>query len=65
MDENAWTANKQDLDDHFKILTGAYEPIYNRTVEYRDREKTYNQTIGYFAGIYQKSEELKTTHPWL
>lgn len=65
MDENAWTASKQDLEDHFKILTGVYEPIYNRTVEYRNREKTFNETIQYFAAIYKKTGELATSHPWV
>lgn len=37
MDDNAWSATKQEFEDHFKILTGVYDPIYNRTSEYRNR----------------------------
>ena len=65
MDENAWTASKQEFEDHFKTLTSVYEPIYNRTVEYQNREKAYNESLQYFGAVYQKTNELLKSHPWI
>ena len=55
MDENAWTASKQEIEDHFQVLTTAYNPIYNRTLEYQNREKAYNESIQYFGAVYKKT----------
>lgn len=65
MDENAWTAEKEQFEEHFKTLTNTYEPIYNRTSEYKSREATYNETFKYLGAVYQKTEELLKTHPWV
>lgn len=65
MDENAWTADKSEFESHFRTLTEAYNPIYNRTAEYQGREKTYNESLQYFGAVYKKTSELLTTHPWI
>ena len=65
MDENAWTATKEDFESHFKLLYAVYEPIYNRTTEYQDREKSYNATMGLLSNVYLKTEDLNKTHEWL
>ena len=65
MDENAWTASKQEIEDHFQVLTTAYNPIYNRTLEYQNREKAYNESIQYFGAVYKKTSQLLSSHPWI
>lgn len=39
--------------------------MYNRTTEYRNRESAYNETLGFIATVYKKTNELLTTHTWL
>lgn len=65
MDENAWTASKDEFESHFKTLTNSYHPIYNRTAEYQGREKAYNESLQYFSAVYKKTSELLNTHPWV
>ena len=48
-----------------KLLYAVYEPIYNRTTEYQDREKSYNATMGLLSNVYLKTEDLNKTHEWL
>lgn len=65
LDENAWTASKENFEEHFKILSEAYHPIHNRSTEYRNREKTYNESMGYLGMVYQKTSDLLTSHIWI
>lgn len=37
LDDNAWTAEKTEFEDHFQIIQNVYLPIVNRSNEYRDR----------------------------
>lgn len=37
LEENSYTAKKEDFQNHLHTLFEAYRPIYNRTTEYQDR----------------------------
>lgn len=37
LEENAWTAEKVDFERHFRSIKKVYNPIVNRSQEYKER----------------------------
>jgi hypothetical protein len=37
LEENAWTAEKVDFERHFRSIQKVYNPIVNRSQEYKER----------------------------
>jgi endoplasmic reticulum chaperone BiP len=37
LEDNAWTAEKDEFESHFRTIQDVYLPIVNRSNEYRDR----------------------------
>ena len=65
LEENAWTAEKIDFERHFRSIQRVYNPIVNRSQEYKERESKYNQTIDILSLVYSKTAELNATQPWV
>lgn len=65
LEENAWTAEKADFERHFRSVQRVYNPIVNRSQEYKEREAKYNQTVEILSLVYSKTAELNATQPWV